>query len=363
MNKRQLVVAFLFSLFNIVHWCWWDAARLVHFDEEKCSRAIISSTHKIAAEFLSIDQKERVINIAAKVAMDPELSGDYVEVDVSLPSSCNEIGSVGLIFSIAQRTAMSDPFCNLQRLAPKRAVWLAFRDGTCIEGVKKLFHDHKFSVIDTNSSIASNGVGVPIHLLVGSLLPTLSDSQVENIALLRIGRHILPKIVENAPASKIVERGVQSPGDDQLTTNTLHALISLYRKVGIGGFVVLDGVWLDEAREFLIDGNHTQLHISINSTAFIKKDTQIRIPKNYRTAQINTVIDPNVIKAWGTLGEWHKETVKQFVGHVGTNPYQSYRYAESMRNIIDFQKKRSGVGNNVTINVCETGFNGGENFV
>ena len=135
-------------------------------------------------------------------------------------------------------------------------------------------------------------------------------------------------------------------------------------KVGISGFVALDGVWLDEVKEFLMDGNHTVLNISTNSNYFMKEDTQIRIPIRYRQAQIQPAIDPKVLQAWQTLDEWHKETVKRFVGHVGTNPYQTYRYTEAMRHVVDTQKKkRSGHGKETIVNVCETGFNGGEAVV
>ena len=372
-NKRQVAVAIAFSLWNIIHWWWQDYAStslnndtLVHeFDEEKCIKAITSSTNNIASDFLSVEQSERATQLVSKVAMKSTLKGDFFEVNVSSSSSCREIGGFSLFVSIAQRTAINEPFCNLQ-MAPKRSVWLAISDERCIDVVTKLFQENNFSVVDPNESLGSNSIiDVPIHLLVGPMMQILSESSVEKIALLRIG-HPLPRgMVENARSSTMAvhDERLSHLVDDHLTTNTLHALISLYRKVGISGFVALDGVWLDEVKEFLMDGNHTVLNISTNSNYFMKEDTQIRIPIRYRQEQIQPAIDPKVLQAWQTLDEWHKETVKHFVGHVGTNPYQTYRYTEAMRHLVDTQKKRSGHGKEIIVNVCETGFNGGEAFV
>lgn len=364
-NTRQAVVALVFSLWNIVRWRWQeDTAPILNnyslshqFDEDKCSRAISSSTNNTVIDFMSIEQREEAIQFASKIAMDSTLKGDYVEVNISPSSSCRELGGFSLIAAIAQRAVMNKPYCN-RLLVPRRAVWLAFRDERCIEVVSKLFHENKFSVVDPNKSLDSSNGSVdapPIHLLVGPTLQTLSDAPVEKIALLRVGHPFLREMVES----------VMAVHDEQLTANTLHALISLYRKVGIGGLVALDAVWLGEVKEFLIDGNHTVLHASTDSTSFVKSDTQIRIPRHYRRTQISSAVDARVLRAWETLNEWHNEneTGKRFVGHVGTNAYQTYRYAEAMRQVIDTEKKRSEVGKEVTVNVCETGFNGGETLL
>ncbi len=365
-------MAIVFLLWNIIHFWWQDYAStivnndtLVHkFDEEKCFTAITSSTNNIASDFLSVEQSKRATQFVSKIVMKSTLKGDYFEVDASSSSSCREIGGFSLFVSIAQRTAINEPFCNLQ-MAPKRAVWLAFSDERCIEVVSKLFQENKFSVVDPNIPLGSNSIiDVPIHLLVGPMLQTLSESPVENIALLRIGQPSPRGIDEIARSSTMAvhDERFSYLVDDQLTTNTLHALISLYQKVGISGYVALDGVWLDEVKEFLMDGNHTVLNISTNSNYFMKEDTQIRIPIRYRQKQIQSSINPRVLQAWQTLDGWHKQTVKHFVGHVGTNPYQTYRYTEAIRHVVDTQKKRSGHGKEITVNVCETGFNGGEAF-
>jgi len=340
-----------------MHWRWQEDTITIFqpFDEDNCSRAIMSSTNNTAIDFMSIEERERAIQFATKISMNSTLKGDYVEVDISPTLSCSELGGISLVVAIAQRTAVNEPYCN-RLMVPRRAVWLAFRDERCIEVVSKLFHENKFSVVDPiNSLDSSNGsVDAPtIHLLVGPILQTLSDAPVKNIALLRVGHPLLREMDES----------VMAVHDEQLTTNTLHALISLYRKVGIGGYVALDGVWLGEVKEFLIDGNHTIIHVSTDSTSFVKSDNQIRIPRHYRQSQIASAVDARVLRAWETLNDWHNKTGKRFVGHVGTNAYQTYRYAEAMRQVIDTQKKRSEVSEEVTVNVCETGFNGGETML
>lgn len=85
---------------------------------------------------------------------------------------------------------------------------------------------------------------------------------------------------------------------------------------------------------------------------------------NARRHAIVTSTDPKVAAAWKTLESWHRETKRSFFGHVGNNPYQTYRYVEAMRHVVRWQKHKRRDGNNsnhdkATINVCETGFNGG----
>lgn len=53
----------------------------------------------------------------------------------------------------------------------------------------------------------------------------------------------------------------------------------------------------------------------------------------------------------------NNDDIRKFFGHVGTNPYQTYRYIEAIRHII--QQKQQQTQYEVRVNVCETGFNGG----
>ena len=40
--------------------------------------------------------------------------------------------------------------------------------------------------------------------------------------------------------------------------------------------------------------------------------------------------DPRVVDTWAELDGWHGETTRSFTGYAGTNPFQTWRYAEAM---------------------------------
>jgi len=378
-KRRHLAVAFIFVLTNIYHIYSFGeghegaaSSNIVHvlssshveFDEEKCTSAIISAVDYTALPYetspLSWEQKEiTTTHLIAKLAMDSALAGDYVEVDISSAYNCTEKGILSLIAAIAQRTVMNEPYCNRSNNVPthKRAIWFAFREERCVKEVKQLFDRQKFSVVDAHGPLTST-VDVPIHLLVGEVQNTLPDLPVKNIALLGITHPPPPSWWEDGSNGGVTTTSQVSYSGEQVEKYSLHALFSLYRRVRIGGYVALHGVWAGrQIRDFFTDGNQTLLSASNHSTSFIKENTQIRIPPDFRKAEIT--ISPKVTAAWATLGQWHKETVKSFVGHVGTNPFQSYRYIEAMHHVIRLQKKQSGNDKETTINVCETGFNGG----
>ena len=108
--------------------------------------------------------------------------------------------------------------------------------------------------------------------------------------------------------------------------------------------------------EFFVDANITLHTIDFTGRYFQKKNVDVRIPAPYMGAFQH---DSRVKENWETLNKWHEQTVKKYVGHVGTNRFQAYRYMEAIRHIIQARKKESGSGKAVRINVCETGFNGG----
>lgn len=370
-SRGRLAIAFIFLLTNIYLLCRSGGrsegatnidiaplfSSLVAYDEEKCARAIVlaATNTTISSMLLSWEQKETTTNLIAKLAMDPVLAGDYVDVDVSSGYNCAEKGTLSLIAAIAQRTAMNESYCY----AHKRSIWFAFREERCFEEVKQMFESHKFNVVDAHGPLAST-VDVPIHLLVGEVQETLPNSPVENIALLEITHPPPPSLWEEGSDGGTSTTRDKSYSGDQVEKYSLHALFSLYRRVALNGYVALNGVWAGrQVKEFFTDdGNHTLLSISTHSTTFMKKNTQIRIPRDFRNAEIKTNVDPKVLEAWATLSQWHGETVRKFVGHVGTNPFQTYRYIEAMRHVVRLEKKRRN-GKEVTINVCETGFNGG----
>ena len=111
-----------------MHWRWQEDTITIFqpFDEDNCSRAIMSSTNNTAIDFMSIEERERAIQFATKISMNSTLKGDYVEVDISPTLSCSELGGISLVVAIAQRTAVNEPYCN-RLMVPRRAVWLAFR--------------------------------------------------------------------------------------------------------------------------------------------------------------------------------------------------------------------------------------------
>ena len=197
--------------------------------------------------------------------MHPILPGDYVNVDGSSTASCASKGIASLIAALAQRTVMSEHYCHLSNGTHKRAIWLVFREEHCVEEVKQLFEGQKFSVVGSHSPLASY-VDVPINLLTGAFNKILTDSQVGNIALLSL----------TGGAS-----GGEKEEKDQQYKDSLHALFSLYRRVRINGYVVINNCFdyfKQGVDDFFIDGNHVLLSASTSSSSFMKNDTQVRIP-------------------------------------------------------------------------------------
>mmetsp|Transcript_17028 Transcript_17028/g.24087 ORF Transcript_17028/g.24087 Transcript_17028/m.24087 type:complete len:241 (+) Transcript_17028:1495-2217(+) len=72
-------------------------------------------------------------------------------------------------------------------------------------------------------------------------------------------------------------------------------------------------------------------------------------------------IDPRVEQNWELLNGWHiqYEVTNKFTGHVGKKLFQTYRYVEAARHMMQAKKKGAVEGEEVRVNVCETGFNGG----
>jgi len=344
LNFRRLVVAviFLLAYFSMrlgKHRVMLISPTIVssaaQFDEEPCIKAITS-----AIGTTRVKKRENDTNLAVKLAMGSRyIPGDYVDVAINCPS-VEETFAFSLIAAVAQRTVLREPYCN-GGSKQKHAVVLAFSDENCaLDEVKRLFEDHKFNIVDAHGSL-DDTVDVPIHFMLGEIRHTLPDLPLKSIASLRIS-------------------GGGDDDDVGLRTATLHALFSLYRRVHIGGYIALDGVWGDGVQDFFMDSKHTLLSTSRDSRSFIKKDVHIRIPIGFRNSDIAPSIDMKVKQAWDILGRWHSETVRNYVGNVGSNPYQSYRYIEAMRNMIQLQKKRSGFEDEeATVNVCETGYNGG----
>ena len=108
--------------------------------------------------------------------------------------------------------------------------------------------------------------------------------------------------------------------------------------------------------EFFVDANVTLEFVDYTGRWFQKKNTDIRIPEPYLSS---FEIDPKVQRNWEILGQWHQETVSRFTGHVGLNPFQTYRYVEATRHMIQAKKNEVKEGETIRVNVCETGFNGG----
>jgi hypothetical protein len=160
-------------------------------------------------------------------------------------------------------------------------------------------------------------LNVPVHLVVGTLQQTLPDIPVEDVAFLRIADHH-STFDHDDESQRRRER------------DALIALFSMYRRVRIGGFVSLDGLWDSEGvKEFLTDAElnkqNVTSYLSSSSIFFKKENTQIRIPPKFRNDVITKSVDRRVLEAWKILDGWHRETVRKFFGHVGTNPYQTYR--------------------------------------
>ena len=107
--------------------------------------------------------------------------------------------------------------------------------------------------------------------------------------------------------------------------------------------------------QFILHDRKSSFTGSTSISMLQKNDTWVRVPKDFRNQEIVPLVDPKVSNAWEQLKKWHSETVSKYFGHVGTNPYQTYRYIEAMRHIIQRKQHEKGA----RVNVCETGFNGG----
>lgn len=323
------------------------------------------------------------------------VKGDFVEVDSG--NDCHEVGRASLAAAIIQRAVKKVSTCNPQQ----RAIWLVTKNHNelCVKKVRKIFEEHNFVIFnETNPTAARReGVDVPVFLLQGDVT-TWADSKICDIAVLRF--------------SKSVESSYE---------DTLFALFAFYRRVRVNGYIISDQYRHDEdvsshmramevfftdaennsfiskfcgtcpfqgttfdcnarveymKKSYAISTNEAvkdllskdvcvnpqfNLNITHGNGALRlmrKNDTRVRVPKDFRKQEIVPIIDPKVTKSWDQLNLWHSETVRKFFGHVGTNPYQTYRYIEAIRHMIQ-QKQQQTQNEVVRVNVCETGFNGG----
>jgi hypothetical protein len=344
---------------------------IVFFDEEQCTRSIhdavnhatSSSSHDFS---LSLQQREHVIDSIAAAAV-KQMKGDWVETDGSTESDgCGMMGEATLLAAIAQRAALREPICNgyqhgydendkhrqNERMqVPKRAAWLAFENDGCVDEVKQLFTDHRLYIADEirRNEVFSSSMDVPIYLLKGSFVSVLPDSQVGDIAVLKLNG------------------GGGGNGSTQaLYESTLNALFAFYRRVVTNGYIFIGQYDTASCRkaidEFFVDGNYTMSAVDTSTRSFTKTNDKVRVPPDYRNTVIKKSLDPIVLAGWATLKEWHRDTVKQFVGNVGDNLYQSYRYIEAMRHVVQRIKEDASSRDGskaARVNVCETGYNGG----
>ena len=319
------------------------------------------------------------------------VKGDFVEVDSG--NDCHQVGRASLAAAIIQRAVKKESTCNPQR----RAIWLVTKNELCVNEVRKIFEENDFVILNETNPAVREDVDVPVFLLKRDL-KTLADSKIRDIAVLRF-----------------------SKSDESSYENTLFALFALYRRVRLNGYIISDHYNHDEvsshmramevfftdadnnsfisqfcgtckfqgsnfdcnarvkylkhayavsteeaAKDLLSKGHcvHPQEFNLVNVThgngdlrLMRKNDTRVRVPRDFRKQEIVPIIDPKVTNSWNQLNQWHSETVRKFFGHVGTNPYQTYRYIEAIRRII--QQKQEQKQNEVRVNVCETGFNGG----
>jgi hypothetical protein len=249
-----------------------------------------------------------------------------------------------------------------------------------------MFTENNFVVCDeTNPAAAAarEDVDVPIFLLKGDMKTSLADSKVNDIAVLRF-------------------INVES------YEKTLFALFAFYRRVRLNGYIITSSDYsshieamesfftdtkkpalvkrfcgscpyadtnidcntrvedmkksrsmtFDEAVNLLLSQDFCQSQGYSTIQWFQKNDTQVRVPSDFRKREIVPLIDAKVTEAWGILNRWHQETVRRYFGHVGKNPYQTYRYIEATRHKIQ-SKQMQHPKNEARVNICETGFNGG----
>jgi Macrocin-O-methyltransferase (TylF)/Methyltransferase domain len=310
-------------------------------DHGACVNAIERSVELIInlKGMMSNERKRNIVDMMTKIVLDETLKGDWVE---TTGSSTSPVES--LIAAVVQRTALETRACGTLL---KRSVWVSSLspinsesgETTQQHGTEKMFVDNKFAL---------DGSGpVPIHILnlnqemtTTTIQATLSDSPVQDIAMLRVG------------------------GDSYETI--LHSLFAFYRRVRLRGYIVVENYGsctgcTQAIGDFFVDANVEFETIVDDMTAarwFRKNNTNVRVPPEYNAKHLPR--HPAVEQAWNTLNTWHRQTTKQFFGHVGNNNFQTYRYVEALRRII-LKKKREldDANQNVRVNVCETGFNGG----
>lgn len=319
-------------------------------DKEACLAAVHRTTDPLMVRnavpsMLSKERKLNVRDIMVKAIFQPDLISDWVETGTWR-------GGASLIAAITQRTAQQTPSCGQVR---PRAIWLAdsfeglppdaakeskeagyskemdaarsYKFDGGIEAVKQLFVDNGFR---------TDGSGdVPIYFLKGWFQDTLPNSRITDIAILRL--------------------------DGDMYSSTLQALFALYRRVRVGGHVIIDdyGHWPQCKKaidEFFMDALLDLHSIDYTGRWFQKNNTAVRVPPNWNT-ELKSKTHPKVKAALHKLSVLHRETVKEFVGHVVDNAYQSSRYVEGIQNIL-WQNSQQGSGGG-RVNICETGFNGG----
>ncbi|KAL7429487.1 hypothetical protein ACHAXM_001725 [Skeletonema potamos] len=324
------------------------------------------------------------------------VKGDYVEVDGGY--DCQKVGTASLAAAIIQRAVIRETsLCNPQ----KRAIWLAFENESCVNEVSKMFEENNFVILDETNPAGREDVDVPIFLLNGDTKTTLADSKIRDIAVLRFSN--FESYEKTLFALFAFYRRVRLNGyvvtDQWHPDQYNHEASSHMRAMEIfftdatnnsfisqfcgscpfvnAGFDCITRVKymmksydlsIEAAVKDLLSNGSCEnpkfnLHNrnNMNSTGtlqfFQKNDTCVRVPKDFRQQEIVSLIDPKVTKAWEILNGWHRETVTKYFGHVGTNPYQTYRYIEALRHII--QRKQQQTQNETRVNICETGFNGG----
>ena len=331
--------------------------------------------------------------VISELNVNSNVKGDYVEVDNG--NDCEKVGRASLAAANIQRAVIRDPtMCGAQ----KRAIWLAFENESCVNQVSKMFEDNNFVILD-ETGIGGDNVDVPIFLLNGDIKTTLADSKIGDIAMLRLSNFeayektlfALFAFYRRVHLNGYVVTDQWHSGEDNYVayshmramgtffTDTINNSfitefcgVCPYRQMGFDCNVRVEymkktyGTSAQEAMKDLlsksdcVNAEFSQRDRKNNTGSiqlFQKNDTRVRVPKDFRNKEIVPSIDPKVTKAWDVLNGWHRETVRRFFGHVGTNPYQTYRYIEALRHII--QRKQQQIQNETRVNICETGFNGG----
>jgi len=357
------------------------------YNEVSCNKAIEIAINKLLATStllsggVDTNDYSYYIHLATSIATNTSIHGDIVEViDVNtvnggVACSSGNYATLSLFTAIAQRTVFNTPHCKKKK---ERAIWQIFGNDNCLQHVQDLFHEFEFpiTVVNDTSSLYHNYYNerhtnryfdnnIPIYIIVGEFKKILPDVVVGDIALLNV-------MVDEKSSRP-------TPSDLMIPTKTLIALISLYRRVVLGGYISIslddDRLW-NEVNDFFKASNSTDLTVpsSTNNSStrsrrtLTKKDVIIHISKTLRDEVVKEMFYQKVQDAWSKLDEWHKSNrvAGKFFGHIGNNVFQSYRYAEAMRHVVQLQMEKSaaavikeGEQTQTTINVCETGFNGG----